>query len=167
MRAIWISITAQGQSGIFPLAERHGKAVEALASAQAAQIAGITLEAVAEAYIGPNKGSWRNAKHRQQWQNTLSSYVHPVMGELPVAQIDTAHVLSILEPIWKAKPETVSRVRGRIETILDSAKARGYRNGENPARWRGHLAQSLPTRSRLPRGQIPQGMLLSRSECRP
>ena len=140
------------KAGTDPLAERHREAAEALASAQAAQIAGITFKAVAEAYIGANEDSWRNAKHRQQWQNTLTSYVYPVMGELPVAQIGTSHVLSILEPIWKAKPETASRIRGRIETILDSAKARGYRDGENPARWRGHLSQILPARSRLSRG---------------
>lgn len=140
------------KAGIDPLAERHREAAEALASAQAAQIAGITFKAVAEAYIGANEDSWRNAKHRQQWQNTLTSYVYPAMSELPVAQISTSHVLSILEPIWKAKPETASRIRGRIETILDSAKARGYRDGENPARWRGHLAQILPARSRLSRG---------------
>ena len=84
------------KAGIDPLAERHREAAEALASAQAAQIAGITFKAVAEAYIGANEDSWRNAKHRQQWQNTLTSYVYPVMGDLPVAQIGTAHVLSIL-----------------------------------------------------------------------
>ena len=82
---------------------------------------------MAEAYIGTNEGSWRNDKHRQQWKNTLATYVYPVVGELPVAEVGTAHVLQILEPIWKAKPETASRVRGRIETILDAAKARGYR----------------------------------------
>lgn len=140
------------KAGIDPLRQRHKEAAEALASAQAAQIAGITFKAVADAYIAANEGSWRNAKHRQQWQNTLTSYVYPIMGELPVAQIGTAQVLNVLEPIWKAKPETASRIRGRIETILDSAKARGYRDGENPARWRGHLAQILPVRSRLSRG---------------
>ena len=151
-RDLALALRLKVKAGIDPLAERHRKAAEALASAQAAQIAGITFKAVAEAYIGANEGSWRNAKHRQQWQNTLTGYVYPVMGELPVAQIGTAHVLSILEPIWKAKPETASRIRGRIETILDSAKARGHREGENPARWRGHLAQILPARSRLSRG---------------
>ena len=127
-------------------------AAEALAAAQAAQMAGITFKAVAEAYIAANEGSWRNDKHRQQWRNTLATYVYPVMGELPVADIGTAHVLNILEPIWKDKPETASRIRGRIETMLDAAKARGYREGENPARWRGHIAQILPARSRLTRG---------------
>ena len=140
------------KAGIDPLEERQREASEALASAQAAQIAGITFKAVAEAYIAANEASWRNAKHRQQWLNTLTSYVYPVMGDLPVADIGTAHVLQILEPIWQAKPETASRIRGRIETILDAAKARGYREGENPARWRGHIAQILPARSRLSRG---------------
>jgi len=140
------------KSGVDPLAERDQEAAKALAAAQAAKIAGITFKAVADAHIAANEGSWRNAKHRQQWSNTLSTYAYPVVGELPVAEIDTAHVLQILEPIWKAKPETASRVRGRIETVLDAAKARGYRSGENPARWRGHIAQILPARSRLTRG---------------
>lgn len=140
------------KAGIDPLEERQREASEALATAQAARIAGITFKAVAEAYIAANEASWRNDKHRQQWRNTLASYVYPVMGELPVADIGTAHVLKILEPIWQDKPETASRIRGRIETVLDAAKARGYREGENPARWRGHIAQILPARSRLTRG---------------
>ena len=140
------------KAGIDPLQERQRQAAEALAAAQAAQIAGITFKAVAEAYIGANEDSWRNDKHRQQWRNTLSTYAYPVIGSVPVADVSTAHVLQILEPIWKAKPETASRVRGRLETVLDAAKARGYRSGENPARWRGHIAQILPARSRLTRG---------------
>jgi len=140
------------KAGIDPLEERQREAAEALAAAQAAHVAGITFKAVAETYIGANEGSWRNDKHRQQWKNTLATYVYPVIGQLPVAEVGTAHVLQILEPIWKAKAETASRVRGRIETILDAAKARGYREGENPARWRGHIAQILPVRSRLTRG---------------
>lgn len=140
------------KAGIDPLEERQRDAADALAAAQAAQVAGMTFKAVAETYIGANEGSWRNDKHRQQWKNTLATYVYPVIGELPVAEVGTAHVLQILEPIWKAKAETASRVRGRMETILDAAKARGYREGENPARWRGHIAQILPARSRLTRG---------------
>jgi integrase len=140
------------KAGIDPLQERQQLASEALAAAQAAQIAGITFKAVAEAYIGANEDSWRNDKHRQQWRNTLSTYAYPVIGALPVADVSTSHVLQILEPIWKAKPETAGRVRGRLETILDAAKARGYRSGENPARWRGHIAQILPARSPLTRG---------------
>ena len=145
------ALRLQVKAGVDPLAERHREAAEALASAQAVQVAGITFKAVAEAYVAANEASWRSDKHRQQWRNTLASYVYPVVGELPVAQIGTAHVLQILEPIWQAKPETASRVRGRIETVLDAAKARGYREGENPARWRGHIAQILPARSRLTR----------------
>jgi len=140
------------KAGIDPLEERDREAAQTLAAAQAAQVAGITFKAVAEAYIGANEASWRNDKHRQQWKNTLAAYVYPVIGDLPVAEVGTAHVLQILEPIWKAKAETASRIRGRIETVLDSAKARGYRQGENPARWRGHLAQILPARTRLSRG---------------
>ena len=140
------------KAGIDPLAERQQEAAETLAAAQAAQIAGITFRAVAEAYIAANEGSWRNDKHRQQWLNTLATYVYPVMGDLPVADIGTAHVLKVLEPIWQDKPETASRIRGRIDAVLDSAKARGYREGENPARWRGHIAQILPVRPRLTRG---------------
>ncbi len=143
------------KAGIDPLEERQRNATEALAAAQAAKVAGITFKAVAEAYIAANEGSWRNNKHRQQWGNTLASYVYPVICDLPVAAVATAHVLQILEPIWNDKPETASRVRGRIETVLDAAKARGYREGENPARWRGHIALILPARSRLTRGHHP------------
>jgi integrase len=101
---------------------------------------------MAETHIAAHEDNWKNAKHRQQWRNTLSSYAYPVIGDLPVAQIETAHVLKILEPIWTDKNQTASRLRGRIETILDAAKARGYRTGDNPARWRGHIAQILPAK---------------------
>ena len=140
------------KAGTDPLAEREREAAKALATAQAAKVAGTTFKDVATTYIAANEESWRNLKHRQQWGNTLASYVYPVIGDLPVANVETAHVLKILEPIWKDKAETASRVRGRIETILDSAEARGYRQGEHPARWRGHLAQILPARTRLSRG---------------
>ena len=140
------------RSGIDPLDEREQKAAQKLAVAQAAKVAGVTFKVMAALYIAANEDSWRNDKHRQQWRNTLTTYVYPQIGDVPVGAIQTAHVLSILEPIWKSKPETASRIRGRIETVLDSAKARGYREGENPARWRGHLALILPVRTRLSRG---------------
>ena len=140
------------KSGIDPLEERQKQATEAIAEAQAAKVAQVTFKEVAKGYIAANEDSWRNAKHRQQWRNTLESYVYPEIGDMPVCDIETAHVLRIIEPIWKTKPETASRIRGRIETVLDSAKARGYRQGENPARWRGHLAQILPARTKLSRG---------------
>ncbi|GGZ21616.1 tyrosine-type recombinase/integrase [Asticcacaulis endophyticus] len=142
------------RQGIDPLAERTERAAHALATAQAGKIAKITFREVAEAHIAANSDSWRNPKHRQQWANTLSTYVYPAIGDLPVAEIGTAHVLQILEPIWGTKPETASRVRGRIETVLDAAKAREYRTGENPARWRGHIDQILPPRIRLSRGHF-------------
>lgn len=140
------------KAGIDPLAEREQEAARALAAAQAAKVAGVTFKDAAEAYIKANKDSWRNAKHKQQWENTLKTYAYPVIGDLPVAEVDTPQVLKVLEPIWREVPETASRLRGRIETVLDSAKARGYRQGENPARWRGHLAQILPVRTKLSRG---------------
>ena len=132
------------KAGVDPLEERQRHAAEALAAAQAAELAGITFKSVADSYVAANEDSWRNDKHRQQWRNTLATYVFPVIGDLPVSDIGTGHVLQILEPIWKDKPETASRVRGRIETVLDAAKARGFRDGDNPARWRGHIAQLLP-----------------------
>lgn len=140
------------KAGIDPLAERQQAEANAKAAEQAAKVAGVTFKAMAETHIAANKDSWRNAKHKQQWENSLRNYVYPVIGELPVTEIETAHVLQIIEPIWREKAETASRVRGRIETVLDSAKARGYRQGENPARWRGHLAQILPARTKLSRG---------------
>ena len=95
--------------------------------------------------------SWRNAKHAAQWQMTLQRYAAP-LRRLPVDEVGTDDVLSVLKPLWNVKPETASRVRGRIERVLDAAKAQGLRSGENPARWRGHLDQLLPKRQRLTRG---------------
>ncbi len=140
------------KAGIDPLEERENEAAEKAAAAHAAKAKAVSFKSVAETYIAANEASWRNDKHRQQWRNTLSTYVYPVIGDLPVGDVVTGHVLEIIEPLWKSKPETASRVRGRIETVLDAAKARGYREGENPARWRGHIAQILPARSRLTRG---------------
>ena len=104
----------------------------------------ITFSECATAYIDSHKADWRNAKHGQQWTNTVKAYCEPVIGPLPVQVVDTGLVLKILKLIWATKPETSSRLRGRIENILDWAKARGYRTGENPARWKGHLNQFLP-----------------------
>jgi integrase len=100
---------------------------------------GMTFDACAAAYLDARRDSWRNEKHRDQWRNTLSSYASPVFGSLPVQSVDVSLMMKALEPIWKTKPETASRVRGRIEAVLDWATAREYRKGENPARWRGHL----------------------------
>jgi integrase len=109
----------------------------------------ITFRQCAEAYINAHRAGWRNGKHAGQWGATLASYAYPIIGALPVQAVDAGLVHKILEPIWTAKPETAGRVRGRLESILDYAKARGYRDGENPARWRGHLDNLLPARSKV------------------
>ena len=95
--------------------------------------------------------SWRNPKHAAQWKMTLKEYAKPIRS-VPISEVDTAQVLSVLQPIWTAKPETAARLRGRIERVIDFAKAKGLRGGENPARWRGHLSLILPPRSKLTRG---------------
>jgi hypothetical protein len=116
----------------------------------------ITFKECADKYIEANEAGWRNKKHRDQWASTFNetkrgSRVFPALTEaindLPVAGIDTALVLKVLEPIWKTTPETASGARGRMEAILDWAKVRSYRAGENPARWKGHLDHVLPARS--------------------
>ena len=109
----------------------------------------MTFDACAAAYIESHKTGWRNAKHRDQWRNTLNSYAGPVFGSMPVQAVDVGLVMKALEPIWTTKPETAGRLRGRIEAILDWATVRGYRKGENPARWRGHLDKLLPPRSKV------------------
>ncbi len=104
----------------------------------------IRFDECARKYIDAHRPGWRNEKHAAQWQNTIDTYAGKVLGPLPVKDIDTALVLRVLEPIWTKKPETATRLRGRIERILDWVRVRGYRAGENPARWRGHLDKLLP-----------------------
>ena len=125
--------------GIDPITERDRLA--ALKAYQAAN--GVAFEQVATQYLEDHLPSWKNAKHRYQWQSTLSTYVYPVIGQKSIQDIDTEDVLKILRPIWLEKPETASRVRGRIETILNAAKANKLRTGDNPAAWRGHLSGLL------------------------
>src|SRR5262249_24342065 len=105
----------------------------------------------ADRLIEAMRPSWRNGKHAAQWEMTLRDYAAP-LRRLPVNKIITDDVLSVLKPLWNEKPETASRLRGRIERVLDAAKAQGLRSGENRARWRGHLDQLLPKRQRLTRG---------------
>ena len=111
----------------------------------------MTFDQCASAYIEAHKSSWKNAKHIDQWTNTLATYVSPVIGRLPVAEIDTALVVKCLSPIWQAKTETASRLRGRIESVLGWATTSGYRTGENPARWKGHLENLLANISKSSR----------------
>ena len=108
---------------------------------------GVTWGEAVEQFLNGHAATWRNPKHRQQWRNTLDTYAGPVLGRLAVAAIDTPQVVRVLDPIWHEKPETASRVRGRIERVLDWSKVRGYRQGDNPARWRGHLDKVFPTRA--------------------
>lgn len=103
----------------------------------------ITFDAAAQSYIASQKHGWKNEKHAEQWTNTLATYASPVFGKLPVGEIETALVMRVLHPIWASKTETASRVRGRIEKVLDWCKTQGYRQGDNPARWKGHLENLL------------------------
>jgi integrase len=111
----------------------------------------VSFKDCARRYIAAHQPAWRNPKHAAQWGSTLETYVYPAFGALPVQAVDVGLVLQAIEPIWTVKPETASRVRGRIESILDWATARGYREGENPARWRGHLDNLLPARVKVRR----------------
>ncbi len=135
------------RQGIDPIDDKHARR-----SARALKaVKETTFAAAAHGYIRSHSAGWRNAKHAAQWQATLGTYACPVLGRLPVQSIDAGLVLKALEPIWAEKPETASRLRGRIEAVLDWAKARGLREGENPARWRGHLDKLLPARSKVRR----------------
>lgn len=133
--------------GTDPAAARRETARSRLAAVATAK----TFDQCAAAYIAAHEAGWKNAKHAQQWRNTLSLYASPVMGDLLIRDVELSHVLTALEPIWRQKTETASRLRGRIELVLDWATARGYRDGLNPARWRGHLDKLLPRPSKVAR----------------
>jgi integrase len=133
--------------GIDPLADRRAQR----AAAAVERMKAITLRQAAESYIDAHAAGWRGGKQEAQWRQSLTAFAYPTIGELPVQAIDVGLVMKVLEPIWTAKPETASRVRGRIESVLDWATARGYRFGENPARWRGHLDNLLPARAKVQR----------------
>jgi len=133
------------REGIDPIEAR--KAKKAALRAETARR--ITFRECAQKYIEANRVGWRNARHAAQWPSTLEAYVYPKIGDLPIDAIAIAHVMRVLEPIWTSRPETASRVRGRIERVIDWATARGYRSGENPARWRGHLESLLPARNKV------------------
>ena len=131
--------------GIDPIEARRGTLLERrLAAAKV-----ITFDKAAEGFIEANESGWRSAKHGEQWRNTLTTYASPVIGDLPVSTITTALVMKILQPIWSTKTETATRVRGRIEKVLDWAKVQGYRSGDNPAAWKGNLAEALPKPSKV------------------
>lgn len=111
---------------------------------QKARARALTFEKACEQFIAAREAEWDNPKHRQQWENTLATYAKPLIGQLDVSEIGQDEVLSVLNPIWRTKTETAKRLRGRIEQVLDWAKVKGHRKGDNPAQWRGHLDKLLP-----------------------
>jgi integrase len=131
---------AQIKSGTDPV-----EAAQAARSAiKASQAKAFTFKVCALAYIDAHESGWRNSKHAQQWRNTLATYAYPVIGNMLVRDVDLPHILEVLQPIWHTKTETASRLRGRIESVIDWATTHKYREGMNPARWKGHLDNLLP-----------------------
>jgi integrase len=135
------------RAGVDPIdAKRERQAAVRVEAARA-----VTFSQCAAAYMENHRASWSNPKHAAQWESTLRTYAYPVFGNLPVAAVNTGLVVKVLDPIWSSKSETANRLRGRIEAVLDFAAVRGHRVGENPARWKGHLKEALPTPSRVRR----------------
>jgi integrase len=144
-RKLAASARALAKAGQDPIAARDAER----ARQRLEMSRGVTWDAAVAQFLDGHERTWRNPKHRQQWRNTLATYAAPVLGGLSVAAIGTPEVVKVLDPIWQEKPETAFRVRGRIERILDWAKVRGYRTGENPALWRGHLDKVFPARAKV------------------
>jgi integrase len=149
--------------GIDPIEARKTKRAHSRAEAARA----VLFKDCAEQYHAAHQAGWRSVKHARQWKATVEVYALPILGDIAVAAIDTALVVKCLQPIWQAKPQTAKRVRGRIESVLDFAAASGFRQGDNPARWRGHLDNILPSptkvrvvqhRAALPYAEIPAFM---------
>ncbi|MFC4623058.1 tyrosine-type recombinase/integrase [Comamonas nitrativorans] len=128
------------RSGIDPIDQRTSNKETIVAAAAKS----LTFAKAAEKFIAAHEDSWSNAKHRLQWVSTIGTYANPIIGQLPVAAIEQRHILQILDPIWRSKTETASRLRGRIEQVLNWAKVQGLCEGPNPARWRDHLDLLLP-----------------------
>ncbi len=158
------------EQGVDPIVQR----VMVASRLRAQQATEKTFKQAAEAYIEAHGDGWKNPKHRAQWAATLETYVYPVFGNLLVRDVDQEQVLKALDPIWKIKNETASRVRGRIENVLDWATVRKYRSGENPARWKGHLDHLLAAPKKvkkvehykaLPFGEMPKFMVELRSRA--
>ena len=134
------ALRQQVSDGIDPLAERRQRNAERVAEAAKT----MTFRDCFEACLASHEDGWKNAEHRRQWRTSIEQDVLPVIGNLAVDDIGTPHIIKVLEPIWKAKPETASRTRGRIERVLAWATVRGFRSGDNPARWRGNLQEMFP-----------------------
>lgn len=143
-RALANACRHQRLQGLDPIEERRKQRQEL-------QQSGMTFKACAEAYMDSRREGWRSAEHERQWGATMEADVYPVFGATLVQHVDTDQVLKALKPIWKTKTETASRIRGRIEAVLDWAKTMKHRQGENPARWKGHLENLLPKKSKITR----------------
>jgi integrase len=148
---------AKVKAGVDPIDEAR-KAKSALI---ASQVSLLSFKQAAEAYVDAHKTGWKNEKHQKQWTSTLTTYVYPKIANVLVKDVELPQVLSVLEPIWNSKTETASRVRGRMESVLDWATARGYRQGLNPARWRGHLDKLLPKPSKVARVEHHEALAVS------
>ena len=148
------------KAGIDPIEDRNAQRARLAVDTASSR----TFQDCAEKFIASHEKGWRNPKHRAQWRNTLATYAFPVFGDVPVDAVDTAMVTEVIEPIWATKTETATRLHGRIEAILDWAKARGYRTSENPARWRGHVENLLPKASKVRKGAAPRRLAL-RGHC--
>jgi hypothetical protein len=145
--------------GVDPIEHRKTETAERAAEKAKA----VTFKDAATRYIAANRSGWTNIKHASQWEATLKAYAYPTIGALPVQAIDTALLMKVLEPIWSTMPETASRVRGRIESVIAAAKARGEFKGANPATWKGHLDKLLPKTSKVRSVENPCRAAL----CRP
>ena len=160
------------RQGIDPIEQRtllsKKKEADLIAQEETEAMEKATFRTLALEYIKIHSPEWKNIKHKQQWKNTLSTYAFPFIGSMPVSEIETKHILKILNPIWSSKTETAKRVRTRMELILDYAKVNNWRSDSNPARWRGHLQTSLPSPTKikklkhhpaLPYAELPKFML--------
>jgi integrase len=143
-----LRLRALVKAGTDPLEAERLEAEKKKAQTALEAASRVTFRKAADAYLAAHERTWTNDKHRQQWHQTLRDFVYPVVGGMAVADIDTGHVTKIVEPLWRDKPESGSRVRGRLETVLDYATVQQWRQGENPARWRGHLEHILPARAK-------------------
>jgi integrase len=150
-RDMALALRKQRLQGIDPLDARRAEqaAAKAAAALSVAKAGAPTFDEAADAYAQAQAAGWRSPKHGQDWLVSIRRYVSPVLGKVPVSAVDTPLVLKVLEPIWSTKSETASRLRGRIEAVLDWAKVRGHRTGDNPARWRGHLDKLLPSKGKV------------------
>jgi integrase len=134
--------------GVDPLAQRKA-GVPISVPSPVIDLAAPSFAFAVDEYLAAHEAGWKNPKHRQQWRNTLTA-LYPAIGDVPIATLDTSHVLQVLQPIWQATPESASRLRGRVEAVIDYASVRGWRErGPNPAAWRGHLKHALPAKAKL------------------